>query len=56
MSLIQQTLKNIIYLQNIISYVDITPFELLNMKLVDPSWYECVTEYNNNTWFEIRLV
>jgi ubiquitin-protein ligase len=45
MLLVQQALTKIVYLQNILLYVDMTPLELPNMKLVHTSWHECVTEY-----------
>jgi hypothetical protein len=53
MSLVQQTLTKILYLQNIISYVKVTSLELLNMKFVHTAWYECVMEYSDNTWLKI---
>jgi hypothetical protein len=53
MLLVQQTLTKIVYLRNILSYVKVTPLKLLKMKFVHTSWYECVTEYSDETWFKI---
>jgi hypothetical protein len=54
MSLVQQTLTKIVYLQKIISYACTTSLELLNYELVHSSWHECVREYSDESWSKIH--
>jgi ankyrin repeat protein len=50
MSLDQQILTRIVYLNNIIAYACNSVNDLMKLRLVNSSWDECIRKYSKNAW------